>query len=54
MIGKKAGPLFGAEVYDAGIVGAQKALENAVLKAGGSPIKVLLDNPTAVRALQTG
>ena len=54
MIGSDAGPLPGAEVYDAEIFGAQKALEGAIGKAGSSPIKVLLDNSIAARALQTG
>lgn len=54
MIGSDAGTLPGAEVYDAEIFGAQKAPEGALEKADGCPIKVLLDNCTAARALQTG
>lgn len=54
MIGQGAGAMPGAEVYDAEILGAQKALEAAISKAGKSPIKVLLDNSTVVRALQRG
>nr|CCA28121.1 hypothetical protein SS1G_12417 [Albugo laibachii Nc14] len=54
LIGQGAGAMPGAEVYDAEILGAQKALEAAILKAGNSPIKVLLDNSAVVRALQRG
>ena len=41
-------------MYDAELVGAQKALESAVALAGGCPIKMLLDNSEAVRSLKTG
>ena len=44
----------GAEVYDAELLGAQKAMQEAIKKANGGPVKVLLDNPNAVRALQSG
>ena len=54
LIGQGAGAVPGAEVYDAEILGAQKALEAAIIKAGNSPIKVLLDNSAVVRALQRG
>ncbi|KAI1006483.1 hypothetical protein K3495_g1743 [Podosphaera aphanis] len=46
--------MHGAEVYDAELLGAQKALEAAMSKAGTSPIKLLLDNAVAVQALQRG
>lgn len=49
-----AGPMPGAEVYVAELLGAQKAQEAAISKAGSSPIKVLLDNAVAVQALQRG
>lgn len=54
MIGSDSDPLLGAEVYFAEIFGAQKDLEGATRKVGDCPIKVLLDNSTALRALRTG
>ncbi|KAI0993871.1 hypothetical protein K3495_g14313, partial [Podosphaera aphanis] len=53
MIGSDAGPLWGAEAYDAEILGAQKALEAAIRVAGTNPIKVLLDNSEAAQALRS-
>ncbi len=54
MIGIGSGPLLGAEAYDAELLGAQKALEAAILVAGINPIKVLLDSSEASQALQSG
>ena len=54
VIGSDSGLLLGVEVCDAEDSGAQKALEGAMGKAGDCPIKGLLDNSTAVRALRTG
>ncbi|KAI0994090.1 hypothetical protein K3495_g14093, partial [Podosphaera aphanis] len=54
LIASGAGPMHGAEIYDAELLGAQKALEAAMSKAGTSPIKLLLDNAIAVQALQRG
>ncbi|KAI0997696.1 hypothetical protein K3495_g10490 [Podosphaera aphanis] len=54
MIGSDVGPLWGAEAYDAEILGAQKALEAAIRVAGTNPIKVLLDNSEAAQALRSG
>ncbi len=53
IIGSDAGPLWGAEAYDAEILGAQKALEAAIRVAGTNPIKVLLDNSEAAQALRS-
>ena len=54
MIESDAGPLWGAEAYDAELLGAQKALEAAIRVAGTNPIKVLLDNSEAAQALRSG
>lgn len=44
MIGSGAGPMSGAEIYDAEIFGALKAIEAAMEKAGNALTKLLLDN----------
>ncbi|KAI0998038.1 hypothetical protein K3495_g10151 [Podosphaera aphanis] len=54
LIASGAGPMHGVEVFDAELLGAQKALESAISKAGTSPIKLLLYNAVAVQALQKG
>ena len=54
MIGSGAGPLLGAEAYDAEILGAQRALEAAILVAGSKLIKVLLDSSEAIQSLRSG
>ena len=54
MIGSGAGPLLGAEIYDAEILGAQRAFIAAILVAGSKPIKVLLESSEAVQALRSG
>ena len=54
MIGSGAGPMLGAEAYDAELFGAQKALEAALLVAGSNSIKVLIDSLQAVQALRSG
>ena len=54
MIGSGAGSLLGAETYGAELLGAQKALEAALLVAGSNSIKVLLDSLHAVQALRSG
>ena len=54
MIGSGSGSIPVVEAYDAEQLGAQKAMEEAIKKAKGGPVKVLLDNPNAVRALRSG
>lgn len=54
MIGSSAGPMSGAEIYDAEIFGALKAIEAAMEKAGNAPTKLLLDNKLVVDALLKG
>ena len=53
MIGSESGPKPGVEVYDAELLGIQKAMEEAIEKANGGPVKVLLDKPNAARALRS-
>ena len=54
MIEVGSGPMPGAEVYDAELSEAQKAMEEAINKATGGPVKLLLNNPNTVRALPSG
>ena len=54
LAGSGSGPLPGAEVFDAEVVGAMKALEAALAVGEGFPVSILLDNQAAVRALEQG
>lgn len=49
MIGNGSGPMLGAE-----ILRAQRALEAAIEKPRGAPIKILLDSHSAIHALKVG
>lgn len=54
MIGSESGPIPGVDFYDTDLLGASKAMEKIIMKANGGPVKVLLDNPNAARAIQIG
>ena len=51
LVGSGSGPLPGAEVFDAEIIGTMKALEATVVVAEGLPIYILLNIKAATRAL---
>ena len=54
LIGSGAGMILGAEVYDAELLGAYKALGETVILTVNFPVKVPLDNSEAVHSLRTG